>query len=1057
MSLSLTIPVYVDHQRDETDGHTRYRVRPLLVPEWTDYETDLREDRALNRMAQRLRRHLLPLYLRADQRALLPWTHTPELTGHHVRVRLVLKASSHDVGVFVAVFEHAGLRLAILPSTDGLCFEWKSGVRLESAVHAALEPHLKRLEKQADDEFDLRKLLSGSQPHFTHLTVNLTGKQRLPGAENNALALFQEGKLDGAQELHQVGRCLNRLYPNELKQAQLREDELQALQGWFGKTKSRKPMVLLVGRSKSGKTALIHELVKRTIESVDEDHDKGEFWLISPQRVISGMSFVGQWEQRWLAMLGEMRKRHHVLVLDDLTGLFYAGRSSGSDLNLGLVLKARQEHEPVSILAEATPEAWARLRETDRSFASLFQVVHLREMSGDDSLRILVRTLQSLETQTQVRMTPGVLPMIMRLQQRFGRANAFPGKAVEMMQSLAAAHTERFTRNADSPAITEGEARAWFAGRNGINLAMIDPSSELQAHKLRQFFGKRIMGQEAAVQAMMNAVLMARAEINDPQRPLSSMLFLGPTGVGKTECAKALAEFVFGTEERMLRFDLNEYSGPDALVRLIGGPGQSGLLTSKVRRQPFSLLLFDEVEKAYPDVFDLLLQVLGEGRLTDAVGQTADFCNCIIILTSNLGARSARRRLGFDDEDSQTTDEQVYREAAEKFFRPEFFNRIDCIVAFHELRKQDIERLAETLSQRALERQGVRDRKIFVHCEPSALTFLSQRGFDREYGARALRRAIETHLVEPLAEKMLTWEQQSAMKVKVSLAEDHALAFEPNYYRQAEQSVHLKAQLSRIELLDGIEACHVLLNEAEDRTDGWEMKEEDGLDELRTWYYLLREEIGALRHRLERLEDKLVAEDKARRIAAASRGTTKFTEPLSEHWKLLPDAALGTFLADVLKSDMSESAMERLLEQAVPMTKNTVSYYKTLWRTRWLLAVCAPEFKTLERVVVENEGYVCTSGAFVETTYNGNDHSVTLEGRGLCHLLKPALSRRAQVLLGQLLEWRIDKPNSALSSLYASPTRLDFRTGIVVSIHDRFFEEFLAVSLGNEPEKEDAV
>ncbi len=199
----------------------------------------------------------------------------------------------------------------------------------------------------------------------------------------------------------------------------------------------------------------------------------------------------------------------------------------------------------------------------------------------------------------------------------------------------------------------------------------------------------------------------------------------------------------------MLRFDMNEFNGPDAADRLIGGFGRPGQLTGAVRRQPCGVLLLDEIEKAHPDIFDLLLQVLGEGRLTDAAGQTADFCNCIIILTSNLGSSAKRQVTGFQA--AAMDDRQVYREAAEKFFRPEFFNRLDKVVPFSPLSREDIARLAGVLAQRALERPGLRARQLKVTVDVKTIQWLAERGFDARYGARALRRAVEEHLVEPLA------------------------------------------------------------------------------------------------------------------------------------------------------------------------------------------------------------------------------------------------------------------------------------------------------------------
>lgn len=985
MNLRLSIPVYVDHHREE-GAKARFRVRPLFMPFGNGDETDAREDRALKRLSNNISRNLAENKTSPDHRELLPWTFSPPANGQNIRLRIELRRQSFEGSFYVAVFEGVGCRLAVLPR-GGLTFEWSPGTRLEDELKRVLTEHLRKLEKDNETEFDPKEWLSGTQPHLTHISVVLAGNQRLPAKSSRRLSLGDDTPMDGARELRKVGRCLDALYPHDLQHALLREDEVGELLSWFGQRKSTTPMVLLVGRSKSGKTALIHECIRRCLEK-PEIKKRGLFWQVSPQRVISGMSYIGQWEQRWTAMLAELRKESHVLVLDDLPGLFEAGKTMDSSLSLGQVLKARQEHEPVAILAESTPEAWGRLRETDRAFASMFQVIHVREMEDDRSLRILVRSLQMLESRTRVKLAPEVLPLTMRLQTRFGRARAFPGKGVEMLTALAGSFADQFPEEGAPKleAVGTAEVLEWFASRHGIRLTMIDGRQPLTSASLQEFFATRIMGQEAAVSAMMETVLMARAEVNDARRPLGSLLFLGPTGVGKTECAKALAEFVFGSEEKMLRFDLNEYSGGDAALRLIGSPGHSGLLTSRVRRQPFSLLLFDEVEKAHPDVFDLLLQVLGEGRLTDAQGQTVDFCNCLIILTSNIGAQKARHRLGFDS--GAAEEKAVYLEAAEKFFRPEFFNRLDRIVPFHELRKQDIEHLAGTLSARALSRQGLRDRRVEVLLDAGSTGFLAERGYDPEYGARALRRAIETFLVEPLAAHLMTWETSRAVRVQTTL-KNGTLHFECEVHRQSPQVVHLPVRLSHDELLDRLDEAYQSLDEVDARLDEWKLDDGDGgISAQRAWYYRVRDESNAVRQHLQQAETSVEAMEKARKRISTSRGTKPFIEPLDDHLSVMPEAALDHLLHDLLGTDMSAQQVAARLDLAQPMTKSTGTVLRLLWRVHRLLTLTADQESSSQSWTLIS-GKASLSGwqldAFVDAL-QARDWQLILEGHGLQEL-----------------------------------------------------------------------
>ncbi len=1044
MTLRFSIPVFVDHHRDE-EGRTYFRARVLFGDDVFDHEErDLREDRALSQLTKVLRMHLSDLTAGMDHRALLPWTFAPALSGHALRLRVELRKQTLQGAFYAVVFTGAGRRLALLPR-GRLCFDWPSGTRLEDTAQQVLTEHLRKLEKLHGEDFSPNDWLCGAQPHWTQVSLTIPLRQQLPKVESRWMSLAPEGSMDGAQELRKVGRCLDELDSRELSRAILREEETRELLSWFDRRRTPPPMVLLVGRPKCGKTTLIQECVRRRAEQ-GARAGTGQFWLVSPQRVISGMSFLGQWEERWTVMLDELRRRRHVLVLDDLPGLFEAGRSSGSDLTLGHVLKARQEHEPVAVLAEATPEQWARLRETDRAFASLFHVIHLRETGDDATLRILVRAMQEIETRGGARFAPEVLPLVMRLQQRFGRARAFPGKAVDMLRALAAAH---------DGLIDPARVMEWFVERHGIRLAMIDNGQSLTRARLEAFFAERIMGQREAVRAMIDTVLTARAEIQDPRRPLGTLLFLGPTGVGKTECARALAEFVFGGEDRLLRFELNEFTGADAAVRLIGGPGRSGLLTSRVRRQPFSLLLFDEVEKAHPDVFDLLLQVLGEGRLTDAQGRTADFCNCLIILTSNLGAQTARRRLGF--ERAEAADGARYQEAAEAFFRPEFFNRLDRVVPFHELRREDIERLCGLLAGRALRRQGLRDRRVEVALEGACLRLLAAPGLDPRFGARALRRAVEAHLVEPLAAALLAGPNARAQRVRVSVTGDETLRFDTETFRQAALRARVHAKLSAAELLERLDEGHSCLDDAGEALAGWEIAED--APDLRAWYYQLRDEATELRRQLDLAGAAVEAVAKARKRAASSRGAKPFLEAPDAMLRLLPDSLLDGLLERALASDGGAAALTGLLDQAQPVTQSSARVQRLLWRSRRLKAACqASAGSPVERAIIEELNGVPLwpkASLCVVERGSGMSDGATVEGRALSPLLEALIGRRLRVD-GAAVTWSAVTVDSHPDSgevcrvlLPAAKCQIDLRTGLCLPVAEEPFDAALAAAFGD--------
>jgi ATP-dependent Clp protease ATP-binding subunit ClpB len=280
---------------------------------------------------------------------------------------------------------------------------------------------------------------------------------------------------------------------------------------------------------------------------------------------------------------------------------------------------------------------------------------------------------------------------------------------------------------------------------------------------------KRVVGQDEAVRAISNAVRRARAGLQDPNRPIGSFMFLGPTGVGKTELTKALAEFLFDDEHALVRIDMSEFMEKHSVARLIGAPPgyvgyeEGGTLTEAVRRRPYQVILFDEIEKAHPDVFNVLLQVLDDGRLTDGQGRTVDFRNTLIVMTSNLGAEYLVNQK--EGEDSEAVRDQVMA-VVRANFRPEFLNRVDEILLFHRLRREDMGRIVDIQLQRLL--KLLDERKITIKLEPAAREWLADKGYDPAYGARPLKRVIQKHLQDPLAELILSGKVKDGDTVKVS-------------------------------------------------------------------------------------------------------------------------------------------------------------------------------------------------------------------------------------------------------------------------------------------------
>ncbi|HOY56794.1 MAG TPA: AAA family ATPase [Verrucomicrobiota bacterium] len=737
--MNFTLPIYVEERRTSGAPAPVYLVRPLFRSE--PERRAERLPRALTLLAGDMRQALGGLAGGADHRALADWTFAPETEESLLEVRIEGKFGSAAVSFLFVVCHVLGRRVAFTPSLLDLWFEVPKGQDLRGVATAVLTRFFRDQQREGGLGLTPTEVALSGKAWTTRLevAVNIPALPREQKSDPWAL-LTDEAVLSGEEELERVGRCLDRLYPDDLDRAVGREREIEELARLLH-LPDRRP-VLLVGPRQAGKTAIVHEHVYRqAAQRTGRPAASSQLWLLAPQRLVSGMAYVGQWEKRLLAIVEEAAKRGHVLYFDDLLGLCLAGVTCSSDLSMAQVLKPHLDRRRVRVLAEMTPEAFRVLKEMDRGFADLFHVLPVAETSEIETLRILIAARQQLETRHGCRFGLDALPLAMDLQRRYAADLAQPGKVAGFLRQLAAKFRDA--------SIGRGEVLAEFAVRSGLPRSFLDPELTIERGEVVEGLARHVIGQREAVESAADVIVTACARLNDPQRPLGSLLFLGPTGVGKTECAKAVARFLFGDSERLVRFDLNEFVSPAAAARLIGTPEQpEGLLTAAVRRQPFCVLLFDEIEKAHPDVLDLLLALLGEGRLTDALGRTAHFTNALVIMTSNLGARESRHRLGFTD--GAKDDREVYVSAARHFFRPEFFNRIDRLVAFQPLDRSGLERIAGRLIDDLFVREGMRRPNRFVHLHRSAFDRLVTEGYHPQLGARALKRAFDRLLVRPL-------------------------------------------------------------------------------------------------------------------------------------------------------------------------------------------------------------------------------------------------------------------------------------------------------------------
>ncbi|MFB8243972.1 ATP-dependent Clp protease ATP-binding subunit [Streptomyces sp. NPDC055952] len=603
---------------------------------------------------------------------------------------------------------------------------------------------------------------------------------------------------------------------------------------------------VLIGDAGVGKTAIVEGLAQRISEADVPDVLIGRRVVaLDLTGVVAGTRYRGDFEERMNNIVGEIRAHSDQLIIfiDELHTVVGAGSGGGEggSMDAGNILKPALARGELHIVGATTLEEYRRI-EKDAALARRFQPIMVPEPTPADALEILRGLQDRYEAHHQVRYTDDALVAAVELSDRYLTDRRLPDKAIDLIDQAGArvrlrARTkgtdvrtlerelEQLTRDKDQAVadeqyeqatqlrdrIVELKQRITEAGgdgevdegqdlvvgaeaiaevvsrQTGIPVSSLTQEEKERLLGLEEHLHERVVGQDEAVRVVADAVLRSRAGLASPDRPIGSFLFLGPTGVGKTELARALAEALFGSEDRMVRLDMSEYQERHTVSRLIGAPPgyvgheEAGQLTEVVRRHPYSLLLLDEVEKAHPDVFNILLQVLDDGRLTDSQGRTVDFTNTVIVMTSNLGSEAITRRgatLGFAsggaDADEEARREQILRPLREHF-RPEFLNRIDEIVVFRQLSTEQLRRITDLLLDRT--RSLVRDKGVTVTFTDRAVQWLAERGYQPEYGARPLRRTIQREVDNQLSRLLLDGRVAEGGRVTVDV-QDGRLAFE---------------------------------------------------------------------------------------------------------------------------------------------------------------------------------------------------------------------------------------------------------------------------------------
>jgi ATP-dependent Clp protease ATP-binding subunit ClpC len=528
-----------------------------------------------------------------------------------------------------------------------------------------------------------------------------------------------------------------------------------------------KANVLLVGEPGVGKTTLLVEAVREVERRLADEAKKKDddtrpmprrFWQTSAGRIIAGMKYLGQWEERVEALISELGEIEGVLCVDRLLDLVRTGGLSPTDSIAAFLIPYLTRGE-LRLVAEATPSELDACRRLLPGLADVFQILPVEPFDRAKALAVLDRQIETSKANLRIAVGQGVSDRVVQLFRRFMPYSVFPGQAAGFIRDLI----DRGSRER-WPEVTAAHAVTHFMGRTGLPELFLRDEVTLDRESVLGWFREQVIDQPEACDAAANVVLTFKAGLNDPHRPLGVLLFCGPTGVGKTEMAQALSRYFFGagaptsfsgradgtTAKRLIRLDMSEYAGPDAVERLIGPPhGEPSELIRKVRQQPFTVLLLDEIEKASPDVFDVLLGVFDEGRLTDRFGRVTNFRSALIVMTSNLGA-DRQTPFGFD-----VRAQPRYRDEAMAFFRPEFFNRLDGVVSFHALGADTIRAITRKELAAIASREGLARAGIAVRWTDRLVEHLADVGFDARYGARPLQRTVEREVVAPLAKWLL--------------------------------------------------------------------------------------------------------------------------------------------------------------------------------------------------------------------------------------------------------------------------------------------------------------
>ncbi|MBT2689891.1 ATP-dependent protease ATP-binding subunit ClpC [Bacillus sp. ISL-47] len=644
--------------------------------------------------------------------------------------------------------------------------------------------------------------------------LQLLGSNESGGHQGGSAANANTPTLDGlARDLTAIAR------EGSLDPVIGRSKEIQRVIEVLSRRTKNNPV--LIGEPGVGKTAIAEGLAQQIINNeVPETLRDKRVMTLDMGTVVAGTKYRGEFEDRLKKVMDEIRQAGNIILfIDELHTLIGAGGAEGA-IDASNILKPSLARGELQCIGATTLDEYRKYIEKDAALERRFQPITVDEPTAEESVQILEGLRDRYEAHHRVTITDAAIAAAVKLSDRYISDRFLPDKAIDLIDEAgskvrlrsyttppnlkelevkledvrkekdAAVQSQEFEKAAslrdteqrlreqleetkktwkekqgkENSEVTVEDIANVVSSWTGIPVSKLAQTETEKLLNLEEILHSRVIGQEEAVKAISKAVRRARAGLKDPKRPIGSFVFLGPTGVGKTELARALAEAMFGDEDAMIRIDMSEYMEKHSTSRLVGSPPgyvgyeEGGQLTEKVRRKPYSVVLLDEIEKAHPDVFNILLQVLEDGRLTDSKGRTVDFRNTVLIMTSNVGAEALKRNkyVGFNIQDG----EQDYKdmkgkvmEEMKKSFRPEFLNRIDEIIVFHALERKHLQEIVTLMSDTLTKR--LKEQDITLELTDAAKEKISVEGYDPEYGARPLRRAIQKHIEDRLSEELL--------------------------------------------------------------------------------------------------------------------------------------------------------------------------------------------------------------------------------------------------------------------------------------------------------------